>query len=175
MAFDNAPVNPTELPRLAEAPLVPVADSYPRYRALRSALRWAPLVALAAVVPPAYGLPVAAAAALLTLAGAAAVAATALAWLEARRRAWGLRERDLLYRRGLLVRRLTVLPLARVQHMETASGPLERGLGLARLSCFTAGGASADLVLEGLQRESADAVRQYVLARIPEREDGTGG
>ena len=97
--------------------------------------------------------------------------AAGLAWLEARRRAWGLREHDLIYRSGLFVRTTSVLPLARVQHVETVSGPLERAFGLVRLSCFTAGGLSSDLVVAGLDSATAERVRSHLLGRIRELDD----
>jgi membrane protein YdbS with pleckstrin-like domain len=59
-----------------------------------------------------------------------------------------------------------VLPLARLQHVETLSNPVERAFGLVRLSCFTAGGRGADLILEGLPVERAEAIKQHLLARL---------
>ena len=68
-------------------------------------------------------------------------------------------------------RRTIILPFARIQHVETASGPVERLFGLMRVKCFTAGGSSADLAMLGLDAEQARRVRQYLLEQI--REDRT--
>ncbi len=162
----NPSVSPDDLPQLESAPLTPVSPRFAPYRVLGTLLFWVPLalaVALVPIGPDLTGTVRAAlgAAVLLFGSGAAAVAA-----LEARRRAFGLRRQDLLYVSGLVVRRTTVLPVCRIQHVETVSGPLERMFGLVRLTCFTAGGASADLVMAGLRRDTADRVRQHLLRRI---------
>ena len=46
-------------------------------------------------------------------------------------RAWGYAERaeDLLVRHGLLVRRLSIVPYARMQFVDVTAGPLERAAG----------------------------------------------
>ncbi len=118
-------------------------------------------------VPPAGDWRVATGAFALTL------IASGLAWLEARRRAWGLREHDLIHRSGIIVQTTAVLPLARIQHVETASGPLERAFGLVRLSCYTAGGLSTDLVVAGLTADTAERVRRHLLERIRELDSST--
>ena len=47
--------------------------------------------------------------------------------------AWGYAERDedLLVRRGVLVRRTSVVPYGRMQYVDVTAGPLDRRLGLA--------------------------------------------
>jgi uncharacterized protein len=89
-----------------------------------------------------------------------------IAWLGASRRGWALREHDLIYRSGVIWRKTVIVPFARIQHVETTSGPLERWLNLMRVKCFTAGGLTADLSVEGLDVESARQVRQYLLEQI---------
>jgi uncharacterized protein len=89
-----------------------------------------------------------------------------IAWLGASRRGWALREHDLIYRSGVIWRKTVIVPFARIQHVETTSGPLERWLKLMRVKCFTAGGMMADLSVEGLDEESARQVRQYLLEQI---------
>ncbi|TVS09872.1 MAG: hypothetical protein EA419_12095, partial [Wenzhouxiangella sp.] len=105
------------------------------------------------------------------------VPAVAMAWfgliafLDARRRGWALREHDLIYRSGLIWQRTAILPFCRIQHVETASGPLERLFGLMRVRCFTAGGMAADLSVEGLDQVSARRVRQHLLEQIRDGDD----
>jgi len=94
-------------------------------------------------------------------------------WLDARLRGWAVREHDLIYRSGVLWRRTTILPFARIQHVESVSGPLERRFGLMRLKCFTAGGSGGDLVVRGLDAERARRVRAHLLGRIGDDADGT--
>lgn len=87
-------------------------------------------------------------------------------WLDAGRRGWALREHDVVAQAGVLWRATTVLPIARIQHVETSHGPIERYFGLARLKLFTAGGMTADLILPGLQRSQADELREYLAEQI---------
>lgn len=99
-------------------------------------------------------------------AGASAAAicvATAIwaTWLLRRRyRAWGYAERadDLLVRRGVLVRRLSVVPYGRMQFVDVTAGPIDRIFGLATVQLHTAA-AATDARIPGLDRVSADRLR----------------
>jgi membrane protein YdbS with pleckstrin-like domain len=66
-------------------------------------------------------------------------------------------------RNGIFVKIAQYLPLSRLQHVDLQSGPIERKLGLASVICYTAGTHSAVLVLPGIARETADAIRDYLL------------
>jgi hypothetical protein len=87
-----------------------------------------------------------------------AATAYALALLRRRVLSWGFAERDddLLVRRGVLVRRLTVVPYGRMQFIDVTAGPFERAFGLATVQLHTAAAAS-DARIPGL--EAADAAR----------------
>lgn len=98
---------------------------------------------------------------------AAVVAGGAVAFLLARRRvrAWAYAERedDLLVRRGLLVRRLSVVPYGRMQFVDVTSGPLSRRYGLAEVRLHTAATAS-DARVPGLPAAEADRLRDRLAA-----------
>ena len=69
-----------------------------------------------------------------TAAAGVAVAAGIVLWVERRRyRAWAYREReeDLIVSRGVLVRRVSVVPYGRMQFVEVTAGPFERVFRLA--------------------------------------------
>ncbi len=83
-----------------------------------------------------------------------------------RRKAYALTESEVLYRSGVWWRTVTVVPLARIQHVETERGPLERHLGLATLSVFTAGSGDGDLSIPGLELGEAERVRTFLLSKI---------
>ncbi len=78
---------------------------------------------------------------------------------------FAIREHDVLYQRGLFFRKRVAIPIARIQHVEVGSGPLERFLGLSRLQLFTAGTAGSDLLIRGIDEKTADAMRRYLLKR----------
>jgi len=83
-----------------------------------------------------------------------------------------LRERDILYKSGILFQGVEAVPFNRIQHCELSQGPLERYFGLSSVSVFTAGGSSSDVVIEGLSRERAIRLKNYILrnAAIDEEE-----
>jgi uncharacterized protein len=110
------------------------------------------------------GLPAGLVPAIVALLGLAFVA-----WLPRRRwRAWAYREGDdeLDIRHGRLVRVRTVVPFARVQHIDVSEGPVERNLGLATLILHTAGTRAAAVPLPGLTRDEADEMRDRIRLKI---------
>jgi membrane protein YdbS with pleckstrin-like domain len=80
-------------------------------------------------------------------------------------RSWGYAERedDLLIRRGVLVRRLTVVPYGRMQFVDVRVGPLERALGIATVQLHTAA-AATDAFIPGLPTEEAARLRDVLTA-----------
>jgi membrane protein YdbS with pleckstrin-like domain len=102
--------------------------------------------------------------------GAAVVASLAVLWLiwwmvGRRYRAWGyaLREHDLVLRRGLLVRRLTIVPFERLQFIDIGQGPLDRMLRVASVQLHTAAAAS-DAKIPLLVMQEAQRVRDRLAA-----------
>ena len=93
--------------------------------------------------------------------------ATALALVSVQRRwlAWGYAERedDLLVRRGVLIRRTSVVPFGRMQYVDVTAGPLDRRLGLARVTLHTAAAAS-DASIPGLPIAEATRLRDRLAA-----------
>jgi hypothetical protein len=87
--------------------------------------------------------------------------------------AWGYaeRERDLLVRHGLLIRRLSIVPYSRMQFVDVTAGPLERAFGLATVVLHTAAAAS-DARVPGLPPAEAARLRDR-LAALGE-DDGEG-
>jgi uncharacterized protein len=74
--------------------------------------------------------------------------------------AWRYAERhdDLMVRRGVLVRRLSVIPYGRMQYIDVTAGPVERSLGLATVRMHTAAAAS-DARIPGLDKAAAAMLR----------------
>ena len=88
-------------------------------------------------------------------------------------RAWGYAERDqdLLVRHGLLIRRLSIVPYARMQFVDVTAGPLERAFGLATVQLHTAAAAS-DAKVPGLPPEEAARLRDRLTALGENRAEG---
>jgi hypothetical protein len=79
--------------------------------------------------------------------------------------AWGYAERkdDLMVRRGVLIRRQSVIPYGRMQFIDVTAGPVERSLGLATVRMHTAAAAS-DARIPGLDRAEAARLRDQLAA-----------
>jgi uncharacterized protein len=88
-------------------------------------------------------------------------------------KAWGYAERDndLLVRHGLLIRRLSIVPYARMQYVDVTAGPLERAFGLATVQLHTAAAAS-DARVPGLPPEEASRLRDRLTALGEDRAEG---
>ena len=125
------------------------------------------LVALALLVVggPAEGL----AGMLLVVAGTGLL----LVAVERRYAAWGYLERedDLLVRRGVLVRRTSVVPYGRMQYVDVTAGPLARRFGLAMVTLHPAA-AATDASVPGLRAEEASRLRDQLAALGEARQAG---
>ena len=76
---------------------------------------------------------------------------------------------DVLVRSGLIVVKTSVIPMVRVQHVETKQGPIFKAHGLASVTVTTAG-SSFDI--PGLAQDEAENLRDQVaaLARIAQED-----
>jgi hypothetical protein len=81
------------------------------------------------------------------------------------RKRYSLREKDIIYCKGLLWRKRTSVPFNRIQHAEIKQGPIERIFHLHSLKVFTAGGDSSDLVIPGLKEENAQKIKEYIMGK----------
>ncbi len=79
---------------------------------------------------------------------------------------YAVREHDIIYRTGLLFRRSTVIPFTRIQHSEIQQGFIERQFELSRLAVFTAGGSESDLVIPGLNPQTAEQIRRFLSKKV---------
>jgi hypothetical protein len=100
------------------------------------------------------------------LAAVVLVVGVVLDWTLGRRvRAWGYAERadDLIVRRGVMFRRVSVVPYGRMQFVDVTAGPLERTFGMATVQLHTAAAAS-DARIPGLPADEAARLRDQLSA-----------
>lgn len=71
-----------------------------------------------------------------------------------------------LVARGSFFRRETLVPFARIQHLDVQRGPIERAYGLSSLHMSTAGAHNGTVVLPGLAPETAEQLRVSIRASI---------
>jgi membrane protein YdbS with pleckstrin-like domain len=83
--------------------------------------------------------------------------------LHRRYRAWRYAERedDLLVGRGVMFRRLTVVPYGRMQFVDVTAGPVDRLFGLATVQLHTAA-AATDAKIPGLTGDEAQRLRDQL-------------
>jgi len=96
------------------------------------------------------------------------VAIPILTWplLSVPKRGYVVRDKDMVFKSGIVWRSVTAVPFNRVQHVETSNTPLDRKFGLANLQLFTAGGSGGDLRISGLGADTAEQLRVYILGKV---------
>ena len=105
------------------------------------------------------------AAAVLIAAAAAIVVVPELRW---RRWRYEVRSEEIDLRHGTFTVRRTLVPIRRVQHVDTRSGAVQGAFGLAAVSFHTAAGRTE---IPALGRDEAEAVRRRVGELARTRDD----
>ena len=170
--FSNPCIAPEDVPDYRDPEFEPLGLAFRRYTLVSTLVSALPVAAAALVAWAVPFIPVAGWK-VLVLAGTLLISLIMVAfyrWVDAGHRGWSLRRHDIIARAGVFWRSITALPVARIQHVETTHGPLERAYGLARLKLYTAGGLTADLVVIGLDRDTADQLREYLVEQIRKRD-----
>lgn len=107
----------------------------------------------------------------LWMAAAAVVAAAAVMVLPEvlwRRWRYEIRPDAVDLRHGLFAVKRTLVPIRRVQHVETSTGPLQSAFGLSSVQFHTAAGSNE---IPAVDRATAEAVRRRVAELARTRDD----
>ncbi|HUL25308.1 MAG TPA: PH domain-containing protein [Streptosporangiaceae bacterium] len=144
-----------------QAPMSPS----PRLWRMRCAEVVAAAVVLAVAAGTGTGLGAGPAAGIAAAAAVAVGAGLALWFVHNRFRSWAYQERDedLIVERGVLIRRLSVVPYGRMQFVDVTAGPVDRIFRLATVRLHTAAAAS-DARIPGLERDEAARLRDRLAA-----------
>ncbi|WP_371375282.1 PH domain-containing protein [Thalassotalea aquiviva] len=97
---------------------------------------------------------------------------TYLLYLADLKKSYALREQDISFRSGLIFEKTVSQPILRVQHVELRRGPIDRKIGLANLQVFSAGGALHTFEIPGLEYQTAEDIRQFILSHKDVNEQG---
>lgn len=168
MSFNNLQIDETELPRAEALELKPMAEQYVPEVRFQQWLIWPVIIVLTAIPAIVVVNPEKLRTVFMFLPlvpGLLAAWLWPLAVAQARVKRFALREHDIALRTGVFFQKTIILPLSRVQHAEVSEGPLQRRFGLASLKLFTAGGTSVDLQIDGLEKERAEKLREFILKR----------
>lgn len=91
------------------------------------------------------------------------ISSLVLNYLAFGKKGYAIREKDIIYKSGLLWKRQIVIPFSRIQHCQIKEGPIDSLLELARLDIYTAGGSGSDLVIPGLRPQEALELRNLII------------
>lgn len=80
--------------------------------------------------------------------------------------AYAVREKDILFRSGWIVRKIRTCPFNRIQHSSISSGPLERRYGLSTLILYTAGTDDSDVRIAGLPGTEAVTLKEWINKKV---------
>lgn len=83
-----------------------------------------------------------------------------------KKRGYAVREKDLVYRSGILSTTTVIIPYNRIQHIAVNEGVFSRMYGLATVEVFTAGGSSSDLSIAGIEKEQAHRLKEFLMQNI---------
>ena len=168
MEFSNAAIDLETLPKAEEVNLQRIEPSYWKVLQLSWAITYLILLIAGATaiffIKKLHSAPI-----IILASGAWLLLAASRYWLMQKsfsRKAYAIREKDVLYRTGYIIRTLHVCPFNRIQHCSVHSGLLERQYGLASISLFTAGSEGSDLRIPGLTEETAASIRELIMQKI---------
>jgi membrane protein YdbS with pleckstrin-like domain len=168
MEFLNPPVNIELLPQIEKADLKPISPSYLKVIRIELLISSTILFLIAAVCiyfikslqQPRW---------ILLIAGLWFMLAV-LQWFIQQRTfhvmAYAVREKDILFRSGWVVRKIRTCPFNRIQHSSISSGPLERRYGLSTLILYTAGTDDSDVRIAGLPASEAVTLKEWINKKV---------
>ncbi|WP_316815564.1 PH domain-containing protein [Pedobacter nyackensis] len=82
------------------------------------------------------------------------------------RRGYAVREKDILYRSGIISISTTIIPFSRIQHIALDEGLFSRIYHLGQLRIFTAGGSSGSLHIPGIDIQEARQIKEILMKQI---------
>ncbi|MCE3282761.1 MAG: hypothetical protein K0Q66_1498 [Chitinophagaceae bacterium] len=168
MQFQNLQVLWDQLPKAASAQLKPIEKEYLKVLYISWAITYGILLAVAITlvllvddIDRGVWLPVSIGVILV-----AVIITFIIGTASFRRKAYAVREKDILFQTGWIFRKFHVVPFNRVQHCLVQSGPIGRRYGLSSLSIYTAASNASDISIRGLKHEDAETLKAYILQQI---------
>lgn len=164
--FENAEISIAELPRVADVEWQRLHPRYARQLAVPRVVTLATILIALIVLLLVPGVVLLPGIVLWPVYLAIGGAFLAWPWIAVPRIGYAVRDRDVVYKAGIIIRSITAVPFNRIQHVETSNTPLDRRFGTASLQLFTAGGSGGDLRISGLPAETAERLRAFILGKI---------
>lgn len=83
-----------------------------------------------------------------------------------KKRGFALREKDMVYKSGIIAEKTSIVPLNRIQHVALDEGVFSRMYGLATLQINTAGGSAGQMHIAGIPVEKARIIKEALVKRM---------
>ena len=168
MDFLNEPFNIQLLPKAEDVPFIPVERSYLTVIRIEWAISSAILLIIGTVLifsiqslqRPQW---------ILIITGGWLLITISYFFFQAKsfvRKAYALRDKDIIYRTGWIVQTIRTCPFNRIQHSSVHTGFFERQYKLATLILYTAGTNDADLQIPGLKEADAYGIKEWITQKI---------
>lgn len=90
-----------------------------------------------------------------------------------KKRGYALREKDVVYKSGIIAETTTIIPLNRIQHVALDEGLFARFYSLATLEVQTAGGSAGNIRIAGIPIEKAKIIKEALVKRLDLLENAT--
>ena len=168
MEFLNPPVDIELLPQIEKAELKPVSPYY--LKILRIELLISSAIVLLIALGCIIFIKVLQQPLWILLIGTLWLGLAVMQWVIQQRAfrimAYAVRERDILFRSGWIVRRIRTCPFNRIQHSSISTGPLERRYGLSTLILYTAGTDDSDVRIAGLPASEAQKLKEWINKKV---------
>ncbi|WP_410220099.1 PH domain-containing protein [Pedobacter sp.] len=82
------------------------------------------------------------------------------------KRGFALRDKDVIYKDGVIAETTTIVPLSRIQHVELNEGIFSRMFRLGTIEIYTAAGSEGKISLAGIEIELAKNIKEALVKRL---------
>lgn len=163
--FENNVVDILQLPKYEDAATTPIEPNYRKVILLNTAVVSTILLAIGFGIgwflPFAY---------LKWLIGVVILIVSGIIYgfemLAFERRSYAVRDHDVIYKRGVIAIKTTIVPYHKIQHVAVIEGVFSRIYRLATVKIYTAGGSDADIAVAGLAKETAEQIKELILQKL---------
>jgi len=83
-----------------------------------------------------------------------------------KKRGFALREKDIVYKSGIIAESTSIIPINRIQHVALNEGIFSRMYKLATLQISTASGGSGQMNIAGIPIEKAKVIKEALVQRL---------
>lgn len=83
-----------------------------------------------------------------------------------KKRGFALRDKDIIYKSGIVAETTTIVPLNRIQHVALDEGIFSRIFKLGKLQIYTAGGQTGHLMIAGIEIDKAISMKELLLRKL---------